>query len=211
MKIAILGTGNVGAVLGRRLAALGHSIVFGVRDPIKDGVRELVDSIGDGAVAARVEHAASGADVVFLATPWEAAQDVITKIQPDLDDVVLVDCTNPVKPDLSGLSVGHDDSAGECVARWAPHARVVKAFNTTGAGNMADPTCQDQPLTMFLCGDDDGAKSLVGDLTRQLGFDVCDAGGLDASRYLEPLAMLWIRLAYAQQWGPEFGFRVLRR
>ena len=211
MKIAILGSGNVGAVLGKRLAALGHDIVFGVRDPMKEGVRALVDSIGDRALAARVEHAASGADVVFLATPWDAAQEVVEKIRDDLDTGILVDCTNPLQADLSGLTVGHTESAGERVAAWAPHARVVKAFNTTGANNMADPVCQDQPLTMFLCGDDDGAKSLVSDLTRQLGFDVCDAGGLDAARLLEPMAMLWIRLAYAQQWGPEFGFRVLRR
>jgi hypothetical protein len=92
------------------------------------------------------------------------------------------------------------------VARWAPGARVVKAFNTTGAGNMADPRFGNEHATMFMCGDDAAAKRTVGTLAEALGFEAVDAGPLRQARLLEPLAMLWISLAYAAGHGPNIAF-----
>ncbi len=123
----------------------------------------------------------------------------------------MIDCTNPLKPDLSGLALGHTTSAGQEIARRATGARVVKAFNTTGAENMKRPQFGSQRATMFICGDDAGAKDVVSGLVRDAGFDVVDAGALQIARLLEPLAMLWIHLAYGQRMGTGFAFGLLRR
>ena len=146
-----------------------------------------------------------------MATPWGVTQEVIQSVGGDWRGKILIDCTNPLASDLSGLTVGHTTSAGELVAEWARAARVVKAFNNTGAGNMADPNYGDAAAAMFICGDDPEAKKIVGGLAKELGFDVVDAGGLVMARYLEPLAMLWVRLAYVEGLGPNIAFKLLKR
>ena len=163
--------------------------------------------------AGRVEEAAASA-VVVLTVPWEAAHDAI-RSAGDLTGKVLVDATNPVALGLEGLQhgllVGHTTSAAEQVAAWARGARVVKAFNTTGFGNMHDPRYGSQAATIFLCGDDAEAKAMVTQLGEELGFAMIDAGPLAIARLLEPLAMLWIHLAVFQGLGPEFAFILQRR
>ena len=210
MKIAVIGKGNVGATLGGRWAHTGHEVVFGVRDPQDDKVIGLLHAIRSNARAATVPAAAASAEVVVLATPWDAAQEAVLNME-DLTGKILVDCTNPLRPDLGGLTIGHTTSAAERIAGWAPGARVVKAFNCTGSGNMAKPAYREGALSMFLCGDDAEAKSTVGRLAADIGFEAVDAGPLASARYLEPLAMLWIHLAYAQRMGPDIGFRLMRR
>jgi hypothetical protein len=210
MKIAIIGAGNVGSTLGRGWAARGHDIVFGVRDPGGPKVQDAIKATGGKARAAGVKEAAAQAEVVVLATPWGAAQDAI-RAAGDLRNKVIVDATNPLKPDLSGLAVGSTTSAGEAVAGWAAGAKVVKAFNTTGAANMANPRFGGQSASMFICGDDPAAKKIVAALAQDLGFEAEDAGPLTQARLLEPLAMLWISMAYAHGHGPGIAFKLLRR
>jgi hypothetical protein len=147
--------------------------------------------------------------VAVLATPYSSAEAAIAACG-DLRGKIVVDCTNPVAPDLSGLTIGHSDSAGEAVARWAKGAKVIKALNTRGSGNMLNPRYGNETLSMFFCGDDADAKKLVTGLIAELGFEPVDAGGLTQARYLEPLAMLWISMAYRYGNGPDFGFRVVR-
>jgi predicted dinucleotide-binding enzyme len=89
--------------------------------------------------------------------------------------------------------------------------RIVKAFNTTGAANLADPSYSEHRLFMPLCGDDDKANAVVADLARDLGFEPVACGGLSSSVLLEHLAMLWITLAHVQALGPQIGFALLRR
>lgn len=209
MKIAIIGAGNVGGTLGTAWAAKGHDVVFGVRDPREAKVQELLRATGGKARAASVREAAAAAELVLLATPWGAAQDAL-RAAGDLKGKILVDATNPLKPDFSGLALGHTTSAGEEVARWAPGARVVKAFNTIGAQHMTDPRIAGQRPSMFVCGDDPAAKQTVAGLAEALGFEPVDAGPLTQARLLEPLAMLWISLAYAHGLGTNIGFRLLR-
>ena len=160
MRIGMIGTGNVGATLERRGAAGGHEIWFGTRDPESSRIRSLLEEIGPKARATSSAEAAGSADVVVLATPWNVTEEVVRSLG-DLAGKVVMDCTNPLKPDLSGLALGHTTSAAEHVAGWAAGAKVVKAFNTTGSDNMADPDYSGQPLTMFLCGDDEESKRLV--------------------------------------------------
>lgn len=210
MKIAILGAGNVGGALGKGWAEKGHSIHFGVPQPQDDRVRALLESIGKNALAGSVHDAAEKAEIVVLATPWSATQDAILAAGR-LAGKIVVDCTNPLEPDLSGLTIGHSSSAAEEVAKWAAGARVVKAFNTTGAGNMANTHYGDKEVTMCVAGDDAAAKSAVMTLAQDLGFEAVDAGPLKIARLLEPFAMLWIYLAVKQGLGPNIAFKLLRR
>lgn len=211
MKIAMIGAGNVGGTLGKLWTAKGHDVMFGVRDPKDPGIQDLLKSAGSKARAGGVKDAAACGEVVVLATPWPATQDAI-RSAGDLAGKIVVDCTNPLAPDLSGLVVGTTNSAGEEVARWARGAKVVKAFNTIGAPNFGNPKFDSEAATMFICGDDAGAKAVVGKLAAELGFDVVDAGPLLAARLLEPLAMLWIHLAFKQGLGPTgHAFKLLRR
>ena len=210
MRIAIIGAGNVGGTLGKMWAAKGYEVAFGVRRPNDAKVQTLVAATGQRARATSVKDAVAGAEVVVLATPWSAAESAL-KEAGDLRGKVVVDATNPLKPDLSGLVLGHSTSAGEHVAACAPGAKVVKAFNTIGAAHMADPRFGTQRASMFLCGDDTGAKAMVGRLAGDLGFDAVDCGPLTQARLLEPLAMLWISMAYAYGAGPNIGFALLRK
>lgn len=211
MDLAIIGTGNVGAALGSRWAAEGgHRVIFGTRDPQSEKARQLVARAGGGARAATPAEAAAGAEVVVLATPWGATEEVVRSLG-DLSGKIVVDCTNPLTADLSGLVVGSGTSGGEEVAKWAAGARVVKAFNTTGSGNMTDAGYGAERLAMLLCGDDDEAKAVVAGLAEQLGFEAIDAGPIGRARQLEQLAVLWIALAYQQGLGSDFGFALLRR
>ncbi len=210
MKIAVIGSGNVGGTVGRRWADLGHEVIFGSRDPSRENVKNILASTGGKAKADTLAGAAAFGEVVVLATPWEATKDAIAAADDLLGKVVL-DCTNPLKPDLSGLSIGPDTSAAEQVAGWAPGARVVKGLSTTGSGNMAEPQYGDQQASMFICGDAESAKASVGQLVGELGFDVVDCGPLSMARTLEPLALLWVTLAYELGQGPNIAFKLLRR
>jgi predicted dinucleotide-binding enzyme len=157
-----------------------------------------------------VAEAAKGAEVVVLATPWEATEAAV-RSAGDLAGKIVFDCTNPLAPQLSGLTHGSDTSGAELVASWAPGARVVKVFNTTGATNMERPDFGGMAATMFYCGDEGEAKGAAHRLAADLGFDPVDAGALDQARLLEPLALLWIRLAYVQNQGREIAFNLMKR
>jgi NADPH-dependent F420 reductase len=209
MRIAIIGAGNVGGTLGKRWAAAGHDILFGVRDPGSEKYRSLVAQIGARAKLLRNAEAVAAAEVVLLATPWNATQAALAACGA-LADRILIDATNPLGPDL-GLTLGYADSGGEQVARWAAGAKVVKAFNTTGFNVMQDPVMEGRHAVMFAAGDDAAAKAVVLELARTIGFEAIDAGGLRMARVLEPLAMLWIHLAYRQGLTRDYAFDLIRR
>lgn len=211
MKIGILGAGNMGGTLGRLWADLGHEIFFGLRDAESVKAQRAVSTIGDKASWGTAAQAADFGEIILIAVPWEATQAVLAPIASRLTGKVLIDCTNPIKPDLSGLVVGHSTSAAEEVARWTPGARVVKAFNTVGAGTLLDAKFGDDSASVFICGDDEPAKQAVAQLAEEIGFEVIDAGPLVEARYLEPLAMLWIHLAIRGQFGSKIAVKLLRR
>jgi NADPH-dependent F420 reductase len=210
VNIAILGTGSVGSALGTRWARAGHAITFGSRDPLSEKVRAVVERCGSRARACGLKEAVAEAEVILLAVPWPAAQATLAALG-DLEGRVLIDATNPLKPDLSGIELGHTTSAAEQIAAWAPSARVVKAFNSASVRVMNDPQFGNHGATMFYCGDDPAAKQIVHDLVAGLQFDPVDAGPLASARYLEPLAMLYIHLAFQQGWGSNCAFKILKR
>ena len=201
MKIAILGAGNVGRTLGNGWKRSGHQVVYVVRDPAKAASEGV-----EGAVTAPVPV---DADVVVLATPWEAVAPAL-RSAGNLAGKVLIDATNPLGPGLA-LAVGHSDSGGETVARLAPGAKTVKAFNTIGFNIMADPSLGDRRAFLPVCGDDAAGKKVVLELGSSLGFDAVDFGPLANARLTEPFAALWITLAYPLGLGREFAFALVRR
>src|ERR1700731_2109716 len=138
MKISILGAGNVGGTLGLSWARKGHDVFFGVPLPGDAGTQRLLTTIGSRARAGTVAEAAAAGDVIVLATPWPATRDAI-QAAGNLAGKVVVDCTNPLKEDFSGLALGYTTSGAEQVAEWATGAKVFKAFNQTGFNIMADP------------------------------------------------------------------------
>ena len=209
MTIGIIGSGNVGGALGTRWAQKGHQVVFGSRDPQAEDMKQLVASAGRTARAATFPEAATS-DILLLAVPWQAAKDILNGLG-NLTNKILIEATNPLLPDLSGLALGTTTSAAEQVAEWARGAKVVKAFNTVGSSIMTDTSFKGEKPVLFYCGDDGGAKKIVHQLAEELGFDPEDAGPLKQARLLEPFALLWISLAFQQGWGRDFAFKALRR
>lgn len=201
MRIAIIGAGRVGSTLGTRLGGVGHQILYGVREPD--------DPKYDGVEVESVSEAIEAADVVILAIPWRAVRDVMDELG-DVGDRVVIDATNPFAEDRSHLR--HPELSGtEQIRQWLTGGKLVKAFNTTGSGNVANPAYPGGTPVMFVAGEDAAAKKIVLDLAADIGFDAVDAGGIIATRDLEHLATLWVRLAYGLGHGPDIAFGLMRR
>ena len=179
MTTAILGQGNMGKGLAARLNGK-TDIVLGARAP-KAGELSYADAVAK-------------ADVVVLALPFDAALEAARTL--DLAGKVVVDMTNPVTADFSGLSIGHTTSAAEELQKAAPAAKIVKAFNTIFAGLFSAPVERTASVPVFLAGNDEAAVTAVADLVTKAGFAVETAGSLDAARLIEPVGMLNIRFAY---------------
>jgi predicted dinucleotide-binding enzyme len=173
-------------------------------------MQSLVARAGPTARAATTAETAANSDVLLLATPWDATQKILASAG-NLAGKVLIDATNPVLPDLSGLAIGTTTSAGEQVASWAPGAKVVKAFNTVGSNILENPAFGAAKPVLFYCGDDRESKNIVAELVSALGFDAMDAGPLKQARLLEPFALLWISLALGQGLGRDIAFQFMRR
>jgi predicted dinucleotide-binding enzyme len=203
MTIAILGAGNVGAALATSLTAKGETVHLGVPDPAKYAA--LAERLGGRARIGTVAQALDGTELTILAVPYEAALDLASS-QSDWGGRVLIDATNPLAPRLADLSVGGDSSGAEEIAKRAHNARVVKAFNTTGAENMVEPRTPAGPICMPVAGDDAQARARAMALAALIGFDPVDAGPLKNARYLEPMAMLWIQMAFMLGHGRDWGW-----
>lgn len=210
MEIAIIGAGDVGGTLGRLWAKKGHQIMFGIRNLQSHNVLNLIRSIDSGVKVGTIGEAASFADVIVLAIPWKAVEETI-KSAGDLSGKILIDPTNPIKADLTGLIIESSTSAAEEIAKWAKDSKVVKAFNSIGAKTLDNLQFDLVRADAFICGDDFKSKTVVKKLATEIGFDTVDAGPLINARVLEYLALLWIHLAYSQQMGPNIAFKLLTR
>jgi predicted dinucleotide-binding enzyme len=191
MNIAILGTGNMAKGLATVFAA-GNQVTLGGRTA---GAAQEVAAAYPGVRGNDIAGAADGAEIVFLAVPFGSAAEVVAAAG-GLAGKIVVDLTNPMKADFSGLAIGHTTSAAEEIAKAAPGARVVKGFNTLFAQVLqAGGKVAGRPATVFLAGDD-AAVDAVAALSQGAGLKVIRAGGLAAARNLEPLGALNIALGY---------------
>lgn len=193
ISIGVLGSGDVGRVLARGFSDLGHPVKIGSRDPAK--LREWVEASGTRMTTGTFADAARFGDVIVLATLGTATEDAIRLAGIDsFQGKVVIDTTNPLdfSKGLPALTIGHTDSLGEVVQRLLPNARVVKAFNTVGNALMVNPQLPGGPPDMFLCGNDEDAKKIVSQICEHFGWGVIDIGGIEGSRYLEPMCLTWV-------------------
>jgi 8-hydroxy-5-deazaflavin:NADPH oxidoreductase len=191
VNIAIIGTGNVGSALGSSLASAGHRVVFAGQDAVK---AEGVATSAGASAAGTAAEAAAGADVVVLAVPFGAVAAVAAEIAPAVAGKVVVDTTNPLTPDYSGLATEGGPSGAELLGALLPGARVVKAFNTLFAGNQGNPDAHGATLDVLFATDDEDARRTVAEMASSIGFRPVWVGPLAAARELESLAWLNIRL-----------------
>ncbi|MEM6818168.1 MAG: NADPH-dependent F420 reductase [Pseudomonadota bacterium] len=215
MKIGVLGTGDVGRTISVGLANIGHNVMIGTRDP---GKPELVEWRGDSdiSVGTFAEAAAFG-DVLVLAVGWSSVEAVLDLAgQDNIAEKVVLDANNPLRFDAEGqppvLDIPHNDSAGETIQRRLPDARIVKAFNTIGSPHMVNPDFPDGKPDMFICGNDDDAKQIANTLIEELGWRTSiDLGGIENSRYLESMAMVWIVHFFNTGFQGGHAFSLLRK
>jgi 8-hydroxy-5-deazaflavin:NADPH oxidoreductase len=158
----------------------------------------------------RVAEACGDAEVVALCVPWSAVDEAITAMGP-LSGKIVVDATNPLLSDGSGLALGTTTSAAEEIAKKLPGASVVKAFNTIGAYLLGDADFGWLRADGYYCGDDPAAKRVVHTLIEDGGLEPVDTGPLSMARMLEPLAVLWINLLHRQGRPKDFAFKLLHR
>jgi predicted dinucleotide-binding enzyme len=226
MKIAVLGTGMAGRTIASRLAALGHDVTIGTRDPAMTMARAEPDGMGnapytDWAEAnsvvrlATFAEAAAGAELVINATNGAASLEALESAgRNNLANKVLVDIANPLEFSQGmppTLFVKDSDSLAEQIQRAFPDAKVVKTLNTMNAYLMADPKLvAGGDFTTFVSGNDAAAKRLVTRLLTELGHaDVIDLGDITTARGAEMILPMWLRL-----WGaldtPMFNFKIVR-
>ena len=196
MKIAIIGKGRVGSVLGPAFAKAGHDVTYGVRDP-----SDPKYASDDGIPLASTKDAAQGAEIVVLAVDWQHTLDALADCG-DLAGKILLDCNNPLTFGENGLelALGFDTSAAEMIDARTD-AKVVKTLNQVGAPVMARAAAYAQRPIQFVAGDDADAKETVSDLIESIGFRAIDYGLLVNARKLEPMAMVWID--QAMQYGMD--------
>lgn len=210
MKIGIIGAGNVGTGLGKRLAAAGHEIVVSfARSP--DKVADAAAAIGRGARVGTPEDAGQHGEVVIIATPWAVTLDAVRAIAPLLKGRIVWDTTNPLKADMSGLEIGTTTSGGEEIARVVPGAVVVKAVVPFAEVlHSSSMEIGGQLPGVFVCGDDADARKTILSLVADIPASGVDAGPLSLARFTEPLGMLLVKLAYVQGMGARIGATFIR-
>lgn len=210
MKIGVLGSGIVGQTLAAGFLKHGHQVMLGTRDPQKPDVQAWLKKT-PGAQAGTFAQTAKFAELVVLATLGRVAEDVLQLAGPEnLAGKTIIDTTNPIAdtPPVNGIlafTTGPNESLAEKLQARVPGSYIVKAFNSVGSGQMVNPHYEQGKPTMFLCGDDAGAKEQVSEVIRQFGWEPFDCGGVTAARAIEPLCMLWCVPGFQRnQWNHAF-------
>ena len=203
MQITIIGTGNMGRSIATRAVAGGHRVLLlGTSEDKADEVaRELTGDVRTGTVGDPI-----AGEVVVLAVWYQVVHDVLGKFENGLDGKVVVDITNPIDPQAFEPLRLETGSAAQEIQAAVPRARVVKAFNTTFAGTLAEGEVAGQPLDVLLASDDQGAKQTVSELVGQSGLRPIDAGPLARARELEALGFL--HMALQEPLGTNFASTV---
>ncbi|MFN2452510.1 MAG: NADPH-dependent F420 reductase [Candidatus Dormibacteria bacterium] len=213
MRVGVLGTGDVGTMLASGFIELGHEVRMGSRESGNPKAVAWSDGAGARASAGTFAEAAAFAELAVLATLWTGTEAALEQAgASNLAGKVLIDCTNPLRQDagMPALAIGTTDSGGEQVQRWLPDTRVVKAFNSVGNAHMVRPDFPGGPPDMFICGNDEAAKTRVGELLTAFGWGTVDLGGIAASRQIEPLCMVWV-LHGVRTGSWNHAFKLLRK
>jgi predicted dinucleotide-binding enzyme len=206
MKIAIIGTGNVGSALAQRLVQAGHQVDFGVRDASSPKSQKAIANVA-GTKLLSIKEASASAEVIIIATPPEAVLSLVSQLG-DVKDKALVDTTNSFRTRPEPYATAY-----HALKDLTKSGKIVKCFNSTGFENMANPVYPSfGSIDMFCAGDDKDAKAVAQSLAKQIGFAECwDFGGDDKVELLEKFALSWINLAIMQGHGRNLAFKVIKR
>jgi predicted dinucleotide-binding enzyme len=205
MKIAIVGTGNVGGALATAWAKAGHTILLGVQNPSDFKGKELLNNANTSVHS--IHDAVRAAEVILIATPAPAAAEVAQSLG-DTKDKVIIDAMNVV---MGRGPAGFTNTADAILANTKTRD-VVKCFNTTGFNNMKNPVYQGMAIDMFVAGDSERGKRVAMELAKDAGFAECyDVGGNDKFQLMEQFAFFWINLAMMRGQGREIAFKLLKR
>jgi len=214
MKVGILGSGDVAKALGTGFVTLGHEVCLGSRTVDNPKTVDWAKGTnGKGSTGTFADAAAFG-EVIVLATLGTATPDAVRLAGVSkFDGKVVIDTTNPLAFSAQGtpsLAIGHTTSQGEVNQKALPKAHVVKAFNITGNANFFRPTFANGPPDMYICGNDAAAKKKVEKILHDFGWSsVLDIGGIEGSRELESLCILWVKSAIGLG-NFRVAFRLLR-
>ena len=205
MRIAIIGAGTVGSALAGAAVSAGHDVVVTARHP--EHAMKVAEEVGARAAASPAE-AVDGADMLVLAVPSTAIAGVADQIRRLVAGTIVVDPTNPLEPDLSGI-LEATLSVAEEIEILLPGTRVVKAFNTVLGRRLVDPVVEGVRLDGFYAGDDAEAKAAVAGLVEAMGLRPLDAGALRMARSLEHLGFLNVSLNARNGWSWSSGWKLL--
>ncbi len=205
MKIAVIGTGNVGGALATKWANSGHTIYLGANDLDSFKGKELLKN--QNTTVNTIADAVANSEIILLATPATVAVEV-TKSLGDTTGKVIIDAMNII---MGRGPTGYSNTADAVLAN-TPTADVVKCFNTTGFNNMLNPMYGSTAIDAFVAGDSERGKSMAIALAKDAGFGECyDIGGNDKFQLMEQFAWFWINLAMFKGQGRDIGFKLLKR
>lgn len=203
MKIAIIGTGNVGGALATQWSKAGHQIYLGVRDLANFKGEELLNN-GHTSVHT-IAEAVKLSEVILVASPPQFVETLSSNFG-NVTNKVIIDATNAIRTKPDNYPTAYH------ALKALTNGEVVKCFNSTGFENMKNPNYEDVKLDMFMAGDSQKAKTVSAQLSKDAGFENCyDFGGNDQVELLEKFALSWINLAIFQGMGRNIGFKLITR
>ena len=201
MRVGIIGAGNMGSAFARRLSVAGHDVLITSRT--LDEAKRVAKTLPERVEAVEQSQLGGRADLLIAATPFGEQVNALRSVG-NLSGKTVIDISNPLTADMSGLTVGHTTSAAEEIAKALGTAKVVKAFNTIFAQLLGDSSGSGR-VQVFYAGDDENAKRMVRTLIESMRFEPIDAGPLRNARLLEPLGMLNIYFGYMAKMGTDIA------
>jgi hypothetical protein len=202
MKITILGSGNIGATLGKKWAQAGHAVTFAARKIDDPKYRALLEASGGKIEIAALAEAVHSGEVIVLAIPGSAVGETMAGLGQALAGKIIIDATNKVgQAEMNSIAT---------IAATAPQAKLYRAFNTLGWENFATPDLAGSQIDLFYCGDEGATRDRVAGLIADIGLRPIYVGNLSQVAVIDSLTRLWFALAFEQGYGRRLALKLLK-